>query len=532
MVDQHEAGAGQKHHQAAIGGAHQQRPGAKGRMSQRTTNCTSNARAWVACGLRARTVSGTRHTTNASSRHRTPPATPSSGASRAAAASAPPVIGAAIAIRPRPLRRLRHHMRAPLRLEDVAQHRACTHHRAGRAGALDGAPRDHCIDVAAPVRRPSEANANSATPARSTGRRPKRSATGPHNNCARPNAARRPPSSAAPPACRPTDREPASAARAGTDRWPSPACRTAAPGSAPWRAATVRRGGGAAVAAPGGDGIAHKHTRRMPWLVCCGARQAPSRRLRPPCRQRGARPTCRREGQRLGQGVQARQLDHALDLAIAQAASAQRVGGLAAGSPAWCRSGRAHAEDLQQLRARPCGPGVGLRRLSVKASARTSPCGVRQGSQRGSYTPVGISRSHSRLQLGGGALARHAVDRAVARAAGQQREHQARLLRRAAVDARAHAQRAVPAAHVGQRGVRRRRTRAAQSAMHSRTPTGRSRPPHSRRGAQQHLFGSRIGSIGSIEGSKNARAGRVVLAIVDDVTRFHRKMITVTCDAT
>jgi len=51
------------------------------------------------------------------------------------------------------------------------------------------------------------------------------------------------------------------------------------------------------------------------------------------------------------------------------------------------------------------------------------------------------------LQLGFGRFGPHAVDEAAAGAAGHQREHQARLLRRAAVDLRAHAQRAVPSAH-------------------------------------------------------------------------------------
>jgi hypothetical protein len=42
---------------------------------------------------------------------------------------------------------------------------------------------------------------------------------------------------------------------------------------------------------------------------------------------------------------------------------------------------------------------LGLRRESVKASARTGPSAVPQRSHFGSYTPVGISRSQSRRSV-------------------------------------------------------------------------------------------------------------------------------------
>jgi hypothetical protein len=89
-----------------------------------------------------------------------------------------------------------------------------------------------------------------------------------------------------------------------------------------------------------------------------------------------------------------------LDLAVADAAAAQRRGGLQQVVERAAVASGGMAQDVELFVAQ-CAGVAGLARSSVKARARTAPCGVRQGSQRGSYTPVGISRAHRRSSSSG-----------------------------------------------------------------------------------------------------------------------------------
>ena len=92
----------------------------------------------------------------------------------------------------------------------------------------------------------------------------------------------------------------------------------------------------------------------------------------------------------------ARQRHQALDLAVANAAARAGRAPSPAGSRACGRSGRWHRAGSRPSRrraARRCSWAAPIER-ERQAPARV-PSGVRQGSQRASYTPVGISRSHS-----------------------------------------------------------------------------------------------------------------------------------------
>ena len=153
-------------------------------------------------------------------------------------------------------------------------------------------------------------------------------------------------------------------------------------------------------------------------------------------------------------------VDQALDVAVADAAVAQRASPSPPGRRGCCRSGRWRcAGSRASARRRPGRCGSGCARSSVKARARDDALRRAAGQPLRVVDAVRHLARPEAPQLVLDARRLDPVGAAAARAALHQREHQAGALGRAAIDPRAHRQR---------RGASRRRWRAGPRP--NRTP--------------------------------------------------------------